>query len=247
MQEKYSSGFYSEVFKVDKQQKLYFPQSDLVKVDESSDKNWFARLFYRHKIASLLFPDNFINVTGSQVEPWERELIDEIKIGGTTFKNRVTRVHRLFSQMAHVPENHAVFSQHITVVGPDSIGNERNDRTQEKVSLHDCVHCKAHREFHKSNDLQEKAINSASPMLDIGILPPIHDPSDYCLTEEGNIIFFEIDNFDEEVLGKHLSSLKNPNEMEENALRLLRRINELFEDSRLTALGSGIAGELRIN
>lgn len=243
MQEKYSHGFHSEVYKVDKQQKLWFPLADLVKIDESADKNWFARLFYRHKIASLLFPYNFINVLGAQVEPWEKNLIDEVTIGKTTLRERKRRVHRLFSQMASVPANHSVFSEHMDINLDIAVG----DKKAEKVSLHDCVDCKSHREFHKSNDLEKKVIETAFPMQEIGILPPIDDPSDYCLTTEGNMIFFEVNEFDEEVLGKHLSSLKNPNEMEEKALRLLCRFNELYKDSRLAAFGSGIGGEIRIN
>lgn len=243
MQEKYSNGFHSEIYRLNPKQKLWFPSADLVKIDESTDKNWFARLFYRHKIASLLFPDNFIEVVGAQVDPWEKNLVHETRMGEATFREPKQRIHRLFSKMASVPENHAVFSEHMDI----NFGTGSSDRESEKVSLHDCVHCKSHREFHRLSDIKQKAIDIASPMQKIGILPPSQDPSDYCLTREGNIVFFEINDFDEEVLEAHLSSLSNPNEMEERVLVLLHRLNELHKDSRLAAFNSGIGGEIRLN
>jgi len=237
MQEKYSNGFYSEVYRVSPEQKLWFPRSDLVRLDSSSDKNWFARLFYRHKIASLLFPNNFIEVVGAQVDPWERNFIYELQIGDTTVKGLRDREHRLFSKMADVPGEHSKFSSHISL---SSKGR--------KVSICKCGDCIAHKEFHSTNDLEEKARRISAHMMKIGIMPPFTDLSDYCLTKEGNIIFFEIGSFEEKKLEMHLSSLgEKRSENEETALRLLKRFNVLHEESRRIAFTSGVAGELRLN
>lgn len=247
MHEKYSRGFHASVYKVDRQQKLWFPSADLVKIDQSRDKNWFARLFYRHKIAQLLFPDNFINVVAAQVDPWQEQLVDEFTIGKRVFKEQKSREHKLFSKMALVPATHAVFSEHMDINMDISSEDGGSDSRSEKVSLHDCADCNSHRVFHISNGLEQKAMDIAPPMQKIGIHPPTHDPSDYCLTKEGDIIFFEVQNFQEEQLETHLSSLKSRTENEETALRLLKRFDALYKDSRRVLFSSGAGGEIRLN
>lgn len=237
MQEKYSEGFHSEVYTVSKGQKLWFPSADLVRIDKSTDKNWFARLFYRHKIAQTLFPDNFINVVGSQVDPWQEELVKKVTIGGDDYTFQKERVHRLFSEIASVPSSHAIFSEHMSANGK---------------SLHNCAQCIDHIDFHRSNDIVRKAIEVTLPMQKIGIYPPIDDPSDYCLTEKDKIIFFEIEDFDSESLGEFLRSLKLPTDAQKKALVLVKRFRSLQANSEhrfdeAAGQGVGNGAEIRLN
>lgn len=240
MRETYSNGFHTVVYKTDRQERLWFPSADLVRIDKSEDKNWFASLFYRHKIAQLLFPDNFINIVAAQVDPWQEQLLDEFIIGEEVFRQQKSREHRLFSQMAQIPAAHAVYSAHM--------GFDKYEDRLEKISKHGCVDCESHRKFHVLENLERKARVASEPMLEIGIQPPTYDPSDYCLTEGGKIVFFEIDGLDRKILENFLSSLKAPTNSQREAQRLLNRFKHLREDSAVRfreALRSGIGAEIR--
>lgn len=230
------------VFRVSEEQKLLFPRADLVRIEGSIDKNWAAKLFYRHEIASLLFPNNFIEVIAAQVDPWDDGLLESSFLDSQEFKKAKEREHRLFSKIAEVSSDHATFSSHM------NFGTSGDEII--KLSNHNCEGCKIHRKFHKSKNLEKEATKVALDMQKIGINPPINDPSDYCLNAERNIVFFEIDEFDGDKLHKYLSSLVTPNENEKKALSLLRRFISLREDSKARFKKNflnGVAGSIKLN
>lgn len=225
----YSKGFCAEVYEVNSQERLWFPHADLVRLDGPwivgvvDIKNNFARLFYRHKIAQILFPDNFINVVAARTEV--REALYEDRMLSTkthrVHKLLESRTNALFSQKADIPVEHSTLSAHMRL---------DPDRKQSKVSSCECNDCISHRKFHLSSALVDKAKEVSIPMRGIGVVPSyLGDSSDYCLTGKGNIVFFEIDNFDREALGKHLSSLNNPNSREKEAQILIDRYNKLLK------------------
>lgn len=216
MQERefYSKGFHAGIYEVSSQERLWFPHADLVRLDKprmAGDKNRFARMFYSHKIAQILFPNNFINVVAARVDRDK----DSDKYRTTS------RTNMLYSQKADIPIEHSTFSAHM----------ELPYRAFQKVFSCRCSDCTSHRAFHLSNALAEKAEEVSIPMGKIGILPAYSgDPSDYCLTGQGNIVFFEIDVFNDKALGEYLSSLENPNSREKEALVLINRYNELLSE-----------------
>lgn len=208
--EPYSRGYNAGVWIISRREKFNFPTADLVRITNGDNK--FMRIFYMHKIAQLLFPGQFINVIGARIvtrkslEGEERQPLDAIR-------------NFLYSQQADVSSEHATFSAHMDIGGPG------------KVSLCRCGNCASHREFHHSNALAERAYADSFLMKAIGIMPPNYgDPSDYCLTREGKIVFFEIEFLNGERLKNHLSSLRRPNPNEQKALALVRRYNKLLHD-----------------
>lgn len=230
MQERrfYSKGLLAEVYEVSPQERLWFRHADLVRVDGPwivgpvDMKKIFARLFYKHKIAELLFPDNFIHVVAARTEV--RKVLYEDRMLSTkthkVHKLLESRTNTLFSQKADIPVEHSTFSEHMIT---DSDGK------QGKVSSCQCNDCISHREFHSSSALAEKAEEVSIPMRRIGVVPAYFgDPSDYCLTGKGNIVFFEIDNFDNTALAEYLSSLENPDSREKEALILINRHTQLL-------------------
>lgn len=230
MREKYSGGFDARIYLLTPNQKILFPQADLVREYETNDKNWFARLFYRHRVASLLFPDNFIDVVAAQVEPWQENLINEEQTEMIVSREAKNRTHKLFSKLAVVNKDHAIFSQHM--YGRYDIV----DRT--KISLCSCGHCASHRVLHDETLMAIKARDAGEEMGMIGIFPPCDDPSDYCLKENGDIIFFEVERFDSIRIRSHLQKLPNPKPNEKRALKLLDRLDQLLNNSR--DLGSNL-------
>lgn len=191
------------------EEKKLFPHADLVRESVGTDTRLFSKLFYRHKIANLLLPDNFIEVTGAQVYP-----SDDLSNGS------IYRATRLFSELAPVNKNHSVFSQHI---------DRRYDAVMgSKESLCPCDICFSHREFHKSNSLDQRAKQISEEMINIGIVPPYSDPSDYCLTEKDTVIFFEIEHLDHLNLGNYLRALKDLRPNQQWALRVLDRYEKLL-------------------
>jgi hypothetical protein len=117
--EKYSNGFNSAVYKVDNVDKKRFPNADLIRIDNSSkDRHWFGRLYYRHKIAHLLYPDNFINVVAVTVDSFKKDSFEEVSYSGS-FNKEV----ELFSKVAPVSPDHAIYSSHMRI-NPDTRNKE---------------------------------------------------------------------------------------------------------------------------
>jgi hypothetical protein len=223
MAEIYSSGACSEVYKLTDSEKRLFPEADLVKIVDDKDRFWFARLFYRHKIAHLLFPDNFIDVVGATVNPQGPDLSEEIKIFDKSYFSAVDREHRLYSKLAKVDPEHATYSNHMRLVA--------NNSGVFKKSICPCSVCESHREVHEKMHMEEKAMHFGRNLSSIGLGLPWDDPSDYCLSGE-NIIFFEIDHFEEKVLLKHLTDIINPTSEQIASIKLLNRYGELKRMSR---------------
>lgn len=214
MKERYSSGFYGELFLVSTEQRLLFPHADLAREENLMDRFWFARLFYAHKIASLLFPDNFIEVVGSQNKFVRDDNPPQFKM-------------TLLSKTAEVNPDHATFSDH--VVTGAKFGMLR------KVQICKCGACIRHRKFHRDNNLKAKAGVEEIKMEKVGIRVP-QDKTDYCLGQNG-IVFFEMDGFDRKTLRRYLEGLASPNE--HAALRLLDRYDQSLKDSKRIAFSVG--------
>lgn len=200
MIEFYSSGQHGEVYRLTGAR--VFPHSEVVKKEADADRYWFLRLFYRQRIGSLLFPDNFIEVVGTQVFPSSNGVM--------------LRTHSLFSKEAKVNQNHAEFSNHTT-------WSEKLIETFDPTGPCTCERCVSHRNFHRENKLGERALEISKKMEAIGIKPPVNDQTDYCLGERGQVIFFEMLEFDPQKLRRHLAKLKKPTDKETEALKLLDR------------------------
>ena len=164
----YSSGYHAQVFHTNERQQMQFG-ADLLRVESSIKRRLYAELFYKHKIAGLLFPDTFIDVVGSQVL--------------TSSDQQFWRIG-LLSKLASVPSEHAGFSSHMSV-----------NLDGKKVPCN-CSSCSQHFSFHMLHSLDEIAQETAEITSRAGIYAPYTDMSDYCLGEHGGVTFFEIDKFD---------------------------------------------------
>lgn len=226
MKELYSNGANAVVLIPEIEDAVRFPNADLMRVDQSADKHWFARLYYRHKIAKLLFPKHFIEVVGAQIsleDPNDKEY------------DHPAYPFALFSKDGQVDPEHAVFSSHM-----------RTSITEGKVSSCKCIPCVDHRKFHLENGLAIRAVEVYDETSKTGIIPAYQDPSDYCLSSDESIIFFELDGFDKLAVGKYLQSIENPTNAQIQAMEYLGRFNALYQQSRRDSLRSG-GGVLALN
>lgn len=230
MRERYSSGLYGEIFPVSSEQKLLFPQADLVREEELMDRFWFARLFYVHKIASLLFPGRFIEVVGAQNKvAHEGAPADEFSPADLARYKLI-----LLSKEANVNPDHAVFSNHYT--------QDAKFGRVWKLQMCKCERCIRHRRFHRHNDLKSKARAWERRMRRVGIFVSPRDKTDYCLDDNG-IVFFELDNLDRRILRKFLNGRIKFTQNEQTAIQLLDRYDKSIEDSKRIAFSIG--GEMR--
>lgn len=210
MNERFSKGFYSTVYTLNDQERLRFPHAQLKKDDGDPFRfhpYWYALSFYRHKIASLLFPENFIEVTG-------------------TTKDSASST-AIYSKIAPVPPEHAVYSAHIRCV-EIALNKYPYGLWINKRSLCQCESCISHRNFHNLQNLASKARSLAKNIAKTGILVPSNDRSDYCLDSKGNIVFFEIDGFESVRLRDYLDFSKNHTQGQSRASRLLERYERLL-------------------
>ncbi len=241
MREKYANGLRSTIFRISSEERLRFPVADLVKEDLDSDRQWFARLFYRHKIAHLLFPNNFVKVVAAIVEPHQPYLYEDFDMGkGLIITSPVDRLHRLYSQLADVAPDHATYASHMKLVF------DRETRWTGKRSVCSCAACVSHGEDHETRNIEQGATEFSGLVSQIGIGLDPADPSDYCISSGGDIIFFEIDKFEPKKLRVHLESIIDPSHVELEALTLLGRHDELDSISRQDLL-SGKSNKVRVN
>jgi hypothetical protein len=179
MQE-YSQGFNGVVYPISKENAKKFPHCDLEKHeirDHFEPDSSFALIqFYSFKIAHILFPNNFIAVHGVRINP-----------------------HQYFSEEANVPREHAIYSSHMVSFGGGF-------KFQEGLRACRCNSCLSHRELHANMIFDPKFQETVSRANQMGIYVPEDDTSDYCRTDKGNIIFFEIDEVDLEAIGIYLNS-----------------------------------------
>jgi hypothetical protein len=219
----YSRGSHHQVCTLSPQEQLWFPQADLVRNNDMSDDPWwFARLAYRHRIVSTLFPRNFIQVVGAHVVPAEPvPRITPWFSDNPTPIIHAPREHRLFSKKAAIPEEHAVFSAHARPIG-----------ARGKVSSYDCYECRRHSDYHSQHNLDGRAYQIACIAKPLGIALPHDDPSDFCLDKTGSVVFFEIEDFNVHQLIRFLESQNNRNPRQERALHLSYRFRDLARLSK---------------
>lgn len=171
-------------------QRLRFPSADLVRYERSTNPFFYKLLFYKHRIARLLYPDQFIEVVGA---------VTEARPGG---EDSFAKDHLVFSRKAPVPDEHATFAAHMEI---DDDGPKRL-----KKSLCKCSVCVSHRRFHRDHDISMKAFDASSEFWRRGITVPWDDDSDYCMTDKEKILFFEIDGMDYRVLQNNIDDVDDP-------------------------------------
>lgn len=203
--QEFSNGCHGRVYHATPENKLNFPRCDLVKSEDAEDPLHHKKVYYQHKIAQALFPNNFIEVVGSAVCPPYPKL---------TFP----RSHLIFSKKAEVDKSHAVYSAHM--------GLYNDFKETIKRSTCECSDCTSHRDFHAHSGLHYEALSVFNRCLEIGLKLPYRDSSDYCMGENG-IVFFEITHLDPDKLGCHLRGIRNRSTAEQNALNFLERYQQI--------------------
>lgn len=174
----YSRGFTATVSRLDTDSP-YYDTADLVRVEIVRDFRWFERLFIRHKIASQLYPDNFISVVGVSNRP--------------NFPTGTNYVTNLYSKEANIPPEHATYSAHYAITTKPTLAERY--RQPLPLSLCQCDVCTDHSRFHQDNNLESQAVMFGSDLReDFGITLPVDDPTDYCLSPKG-LMFFEVETF----------------------------------------------------
>jgi hypothetical protein len=199
----YSKGLHGSVYRVSKEQKLVHPDADLVKIAITDNQpiNHPLAIYYRHQMAQLLFPNNFIDVVGVKFTSYDRSIHFE-----------------LFSKLAPVNPDHAVFSAHMDYYRQD---NDKDSRCK-------CEICARHRGEHGWRSWFKNRNTPIHKMKEIGIFPDTTDPSDYCYTPNG-VLFFELEGLEPKTLQNHLDRLKNPSEEEQKAGKLLTIYKEVIQ------------------
>lgn len=188
--ELFSKGMHAKVHPIAEQEKILFPQADLTRLEFSDRPFHHKLLFYKHRIAQLLYPDQFIEVVGAMAK------------AKPDCGNAFVKDHLLFSKKAHVPAEHAIFAAHMEI-------DERGPRRL-KRSMCACSVCDSHRKFHRDHDIAMKAFVDSSEFHRRGITVPWDDVSDYCMSYKGKILFFEIEGLDYRVLQNNVDDVEDP-------------------------------------
>lgn len=174
----YSQGYHATVNLTSRAEQREFPGAEIVKVFYSNDPDAAFRLYLLHQIAQTLFPPHFIR-----------------PVGYTTDINRVNGLlqsllgkpyrfeHRLYSQKAPVHPGHAIFSKHMRLL--------ETDYGLVKAMTCLCHTCLEHINLHRTLRLKERASIARSRMEVIGLHPDDEDQTDYCLSRDQEILFFE--------------------------------------------------------
>jgi|SRR3989344_2950627 len=183
MGEYYSNGGHGDVEHAGTTDKLWFSQADLVKSETlgAFDKDRFARLYYRHKIAELLFPGHIIQVVGASSTHSEES--DHLR--GPKY------VHKLWSRRADVPDGHVSYSSHM-------------DKSNNRLKRCTCPDCERHYTQFHTKSLKQKARRLSMRAEEVGITLLAWDETDYCLGPNG-ILFFEVDGIDVYTLWTYLT------------------------------------------
>lgn len=204
--ELFSRGMHAKVHPLDKAESRHFPNADLIRVECRDGPYFFKRLFYRHRIAHLLFPQHFIDVLGVTAQ------------NANDPDHPFRTVSNLYSKRADVIQDHATYAAHMQL------------HKGVKKSLCSCDACKAHRLFHAQNDMTLHALKDAKNYNPMGIHTPWDDDSDYCLAGD-KLVYFEIESFDHLVLGQRLDEIADVN-VRAALASLLGRYKDSLEKSR---------------
>src|SRR5581483_6823269 len=142
--ELFSRGGEARVFSVSPEEKEKYPSADLVREQREV---FSERATYRlYTIAHALFPNNFIHMVGYEH--------GRGRYGSDT--------GRYFSEKAPVPDAHAVFSLHSFAM-----------EFVQKIPGDSCASCQEHREFHKEEQLEHLAAQTAKTIQQAGLFVPI--------------------------------------------------------------------------
>lgn len=236
--QKFSKGENASVYRTSAWDNLRFPQADLRRHATVDDPHWFQRHFYYLKIAHLLFPEHIIDVTGVTGSP--KEEVSYTDIHNPPHRIHTKRSYNLYSKEANVPSEHAIFSRNVTKKlseegGVTIIFQATKDRN---------IAIKHNAKYH-TGATYLKALEIAAKMSTVGIDVPCDDPTDYCISDSGDVVFFEVDGFNTKQVMNYLESRSNPMSHEKRALHLLKRASELHLRSRELSrqnLSAGVTG-----
>lgn len=180
--------------------------SHVVRIESQLVERVAITKFVNLKIASLLFPENFIDV-------------QDIKLVRTQTKPRVYNFYEVIlvdsyikSKLAPTHPDHPFFSAH--------------QKTYEEVTECTCDLCKAHRRLHYSTEYMHQLSDLKIKLNAAGILVPDDDHTDHCIGPNG-IIFFEADLPETPKLREYLKHL-GKNEVTEKINALLSYQHMMF-------------------
>lgn len=221
MKKEYSSGWNARVYR---SKKGHLPLCGAEVVRETGGDQDFRAWYYKLMIASLFFPQNFIEVRSARLlsqKEYRYRRLDHPPYAG-------------YSQLAQVHPDHAKFSLHMT------------EYKGSKSGFCNCRVCSRHRKFHLEHQLEERATSIRSEVSKAGISVHYNDPSDYCLETElrqikigklalttkrqsgDNLVFFEVDYIEPNILQEYLSMPGEDEENRQRALGLFKRYCKLF-------------------
>lgn len=199
MPERFTHGMNADVFMDD--------EGLVTRVDRLDSVNLAMVTFLDLKIASLLFPNHFIEIIGMEL----------IKTSAKLENLEAFHVERrIKSKLAPIPPEHAIFTKHL----------KENLNFFLRGLICDCAVCQAHNNLH--NLQLEENINidrAAWEIRNAGIYVPTDDPTDYCLGPKG-VIFFEVDLVIPSQLRNYIHSL-NSREIADQTENLLHFQQEL--------------------
>lgn len=187
--EKFAEGFHAAVYPVGDKERLRgrAARADVVRKENHEKLFYFAELFVKHRLCYLLFPEHFINVVASSTMRSGLECISYFDW------DTGLPMHNLYSVKANVPIAHAHYGTVLTggIIGP-------------KRQTCPCAECAEHKRVHVKHRSEVDELHRT--LLDCGIEVPYNDGSDWCVTQEGNIVFFEIDVIDLSRLKQYIES-----------------------------------------
>ncbi len=201
----FSQGGHSKVFLLgDSDAVSPYNGADIVRVERHHEKSLARRLELELRIAGMLFPGQFPEVTGSEtLTPsytrtsfWDKPL--------AAFKNRFELpTHRLYSKLVLTDQpGHDLFSLHML--------KEKG----KEIVMHDCANCVEHRQFHAREGLEDRAKVFAEKAQEYGItLPKPSDWSDHCLVNQ-RLLFFEVEDINTVHLIDKLRNSADPNDVQ---------------------------------
>lgn len=223
----FAKGGNSLVRKPSIEERTMFTHAQLVREEFKNIKDMARISFYRHKIASTLFPGHFIEVVGVTSTP-NAGAGGRFEIESTTpniYKNPV--LNRLYSVLSRVSPDHATYTSHMGFQVQDGLDFGAGGKKFECT----CIVCQRHHRQHGLITTLKASLLSRRFDL-AGIEVPTDDQTDFC-DVNGKLVFFEVNWVDPEKVKEYIASQKNLPESTK------RRVSNLAE--RLAQLHDGLS------
>lgn len=205
MLKEFSRGHNAVVYWNDKgNQPPPFSHADLVRIEPCLHFEDGTFIFCQMQLAQIAFPGNFPEVIAFKVginDP--KAFVDR---GGI---QSYEPPFYLYSKRTSTPSEHNIFCDHI---GHDLEGY--------KIHTCPCSACSSHALLHEKQHGNMHAF--VRDALQAGIQLPYDDPTDWCLNDNGGIVFFEINKLDIATLSRYIHHLDLPQSQQAKADRLIR-------------------------